>query len=349
MPSVEKDNSYSASAANMAETAKTKASQAASAVANHPMTQSVANGPVMEKARVESSKTQAEFSNLAASRQTPETPAATGQQLTHYHSFFSSLLSWNNPRASGIAYASIVTFIFAARYLDILRYAFKLTWMTLGITVLAEVAGKAVLSHGLASQFRPKKYFTISKSTLDSLTGDFSELVNFFVIESQRIVFAENLLASVAAFLGAFISYYLIKVVPFWGMSLISATVLFVTPLVYKTNKEVIDHYIAQATEIVNQQSKQVRDMAAQQASRASETTKQYVGDYSSKAQELIGNARARSISPTAVKSEPALKNEDFPNAPSEEFKSVPSVGESANSLKSDEPLVKSDEPLIAA
>ena len=152
----------------------------------------------MEKARVESSKTQAEFSNLAASRQTPETPAATGQQLTHYHSFFSSLLSWNNPRASGIAYASIVTFIFAARYLDILRYAFKLTWMTLGITVLAEVAGKAVLSHGLASQFRPKKYFTISKSTLDSLTGDFSELVNFFVIESQRIVFAENLLASVA-------------------------------------------------------------------------------------------------------------------------------------------------------
>jgi hypothetical protein len=107
-------------------------------------------------------------------------------------------LSWNNPRASGIAYASIVTFIFAARYLDILRYAFKLTWMTLGVTVLAEVAGKAVLSQGLASSFRPKKYFTVSKSTLDSLTGDFSELVNFFVIESQRIVFAENLLASVA-------------------------------------------------------------------------------------------------------------------------------------------------------
>jgi hypothetical protein len=70
--------------------------------------------------------------------------------------------------------------------------------MTLGVTVLAEVAGKAVLSQGLASSFRPKKYFTVSKSTLDSLTGDFSELVNFFVIESQRIVFAENLLASVA-------------------------------------------------------------------------------------------------------------------------------------------------------
>ncbi|EHL02923.1 putative Reticulon-like protein 1 [Glarea lozoyensis 74030] len=311
------------------------------------MTQSVANGPVVEKAKIESNKTQAEFSNLAASRQTPETPAATGQQLTHYHSFFSSLLSWNNPRASGIAYASIVTFIFAARYLDILRYAFKLTWMTLGVTVLAEVAGKAVLSHGLASQFRPKKYFTISKSTLDSLTGDFSELVNFFVIESQRIVFAENLFATVASFLGAFISYYLIKFVPFWGLTLISTTVIFISPLIYKTNKETIDHYVAQATDIVNQQSKQVRDMAAQQASRASETTKQYVGDYSHKAQELIGNARGRSNSPTAVKSEPALKQDspafkadDFPVAPKEDFKVPPSVADSANKLKSDDPLI---------
>jgi len=46
----------------------------------------------------QSAKTTAEFSNLAASRQTPATPAATGQPLTHYHSFFSELLSWNNPR-----------------------------------------------------------------------------------------------------------------------------------------------------------------------------------------------------------------------------------------------------------
>ena len=139
-----------------------------------------------------------EFSNLAASRTTPSQPAATGQQLTHYHSFFSTLLSWNNPRASGIAFLSTVIFIFAARYLNILRYGFKLTWMTLGVTVAAEVLGKAILGQGLSSQLRPKKYFTISKSTLDGLTGDLHELINFFVIESQRILFAENVFASVA-------------------------------------------------------------------------------------------------------------------------------------------------------
>ena len=153
-------------------------------------------GPVAENVKDQHAKTQAEFSNLAASCTTPTTLAATGQQLTHYHSFFTSLLSWENPRASGIAFASVVLFIFAARYLDILRYAFKITWMTLGVTVLAEATGKALFSHGFTSQVRPRKYYTVSKETLNSLIGDVHELINFFVIESQRIVFAENVFVS---------------------------------------------------------------------------------------------------------------------------------------------------------
>jgi hypothetical protein len=100
------------------------------------------------------------------------------------------------PGASGIAYASIISIIFAARYLDLLRYGFKLTWMALGVTVLAEAAGKAILSNGLASQLRPRKYYTIPRETLDAVIGDVHELVNFFVIEAQRIFFAENVWAS---------------------------------------------------------------------------------------------------------------------------------------------------------
>lgn len=46
----------------------------------------------------QSAKASSEFNNLAASRKTPANPAATGQPLTHYHSFFSELLSWKNPR-----------------------------------------------------------------------------------------------------------------------------------------------------------------------------------------------------------------------------------------------------------
>lgn len=100
------------------------------------------------------------------------------------------------PGASAIAYVSIVTLVFAVRYLDVVRYALKLTWITLLTTVAAEVAGKAVLNTGVASQLRPRKYYTISQETLNGLIGDVHELLNFFVIESQRILFVENIPAS---------------------------------------------------------------------------------------------------------------------------------------------------------
>ena len=98
--------------------------------------------------------------------------------------------------ASAIAYTSIVSVIFLARYLDVIRYTFKLTWMALGVTVLAEVAGKAILSQGLTTQLRPRKYFTVPRETLDAVIGDVHELINFFVIEAQRIFFAAYVLAA---------------------------------------------------------------------------------------------------------------------------------------------------------
>ncbi|ELR08597.1 hypothetical protein VC83_02223 [Pseudogymnoascus destructans] len=266
----------------------------------------LAQGPVAESVKAEATKTSAELSALSAKRQTPATRTATGQPLTHYHSFFGSLFSWENPRASALAYATTVVFIFAARYLDLLRYGLKLTWMALGVTVAAEVAGRALFNAGFTAQIRPRKYYTVPKATLDSMTGDLDELINFFVIESQRLLFAENVLASGAALLSAFISYHLVKIVPLWGLALIGTSVLFLGPLVYTTNKALIDGQIEQLSQIVNAQTTQVRQMASQHASNAAATTKMYVGDYSAKAQEIIG--RARSSSPADRKSaEPAV------------------------------------------
>lgn len=111
---------------------------------------------------------------------------------------FYRLLSWKNPRATGIAFATTVAFIFAARYLNIIRYGLKLLWVTLGLTAAAEVAGQAVFGRGMTSQFRPRQYFTIPKASLERLLDDVEQLINFFVIESQRIVFAENVYATVA-------------------------------------------------------------------------------------------------------------------------------------------------------
>jgi hypothetical protein len=109
---------------------------------------------------------------------------------------FYRLLSWKNPRATGIAFGATILFIFAARYLNIIRYALKLLYLTLGATATAEVAGQLAFGRGLTSQFRPRQYFTIPKASLERLLDDVEQLINFFVIESQRIVFAENVYAT---------------------------------------------------------------------------------------------------------------------------------------------------------
>jgi hypothetical protein len=54
------------------------------------------------------------------------------------------------------------------------------------------------LGKGLTSQFRPRKYFTIPKASLERLLDDCEQFINFFVIESQRIVFAENVYTTIA-------------------------------------------------------------------------------------------------------------------------------------------------------
>ncbi|CAK7197408.1 hypothetical protein SEUCBS139899_000054 [Sporothrix eucalyptigena] len=297
-------------------------------------------------AKTETTKTNA--SNL---------PSAPTQPLTHYHSLFSDLLSWNNPRNTGIAYGSIVAFIFAVRYLDVIRWGLRLTWMLLGITVAAEIAGKVVLNKGLASQLRPRKYYTLSRNSLDNVLGDVHELLNFFVIEAQRIVYAENVYVSAAACVAAFLSYYLVKVVPYWGLALLSTTILFFAPLVYKTNKELIDDQLKQASDLVNAQTNQLREVANKHTSHATEITKQYMGDYTAKAQQMLGGRSApiatpkpaTSSVPSAVASAPAApttepvpkyEETDFPAAPKEDLK--------AETAETVEPAKAAEEPLVS-
>ncbi|KAF1911449.1 Reticulon-domain-containing protein [Ampelomyces quisqualis] len=281
--------------------------------ANHPSVQNakdtVVNGPVGQNVQAEAAKTRNEFADLANSRQTPEHKAATGQNLTHYHSMFYRLLSWKNPRATGIAFGATILFIFAARYLNIIRYGLKLLYLTLGATATAEVAGQLAFGRGLTSQFRPRQYFTIPKASLERLLDDVEQLINFFVIESQRIVFAENVYATGAAFFASLISYFLIKFVPLWGLTLIATLVTYLVPLIYIQNKEVIDAQLEKGRQIASQQATQIKGLANQHAGNAAKTVQGYTQQYTAKAQETINQYRGRSTSPE-------IRKEELPAAP---------------------------------
>lgn len=55
---------------------------------------------------------------------------------------------------------------------------------------------------------RPRKYFTIPKESLERLLDDVEQLINFFVIEFQRVLFAENIWATVLVCARSFTSNF---------------------------------------------------------------------------------------------------------------------------------------------
>lgn len=134
-------------------------------------------------------------------------------------------------------------------------------------------------------------------------------------------------LSSVQAFASALISYFLIKFVPLWGLSLIATSIIYLAPLIYVKNKDVIDEQLNRTGQIVRRQTNQMREVAAQQTSRATETVKTYADEYSHKAQDLIGQAKrraSRQTSPEAMKgdsdnSSSSVRADDFPTAPRQE------------------------------
>ncbi|KAL4808140.1 Reticulon-domain-containing protein [Aspergillus unguis] len=291
-------------------------------------TDPITNGPVADSIKTEASRAGQEFRDLKSSKVVPSTTTATGQPLTYYHSLLYSLLSWEQPRATAISFASVVAFIFAARYLPLLRWVFKFLYVVLGFTALFEIVGKLVFQQGIASSFRPRKYYTLPKETVEAVLEDFEQLVGFVLIEFQRILFAENIVHTVAAFSASFSAYWLIKILPFWGLSLLAVTIAYLGPLVYINNRELIDAQIEQAQQMVNSQAKELKGLAEERTYHATGVVKQYVGEYSNKAQEYIGSRRSASpevakAPATVVKREPepeaAIKTSDFPEAPKDE------------------------------
>ena len=85
-----------------------------------------------------------------------------------------------------------------------------------------------------------------------------------YELDTQRAT-----LTYLQAFTSSFISYWLIKWLPLWGLALIFNTFVFLGPLIYLKNQEFIDAHLNHAKELASAQATQVRDMAAQHTGRA--------------------------------------------------------------------------------
>lgn len=54
------------------------------------------------------------------------------------------------------------------------------------------------MGKGVTTSLRPRRYYKIPKEALEASLDDLVQLINFFVIEFQRILFAENPIVTIA-------------------------------------------------------------------------------------------------------------------------------------------------------
>lgn len=112
---------------------------------------------------------------------------------------------------------------------------------------------------------------------------------------------------------------------------------MFLFPLLYVSNQELIDHHVRNASTIVNQQAEQVKQLASYHASAAAKATQQYASDYTAMAQEMVGVKPTRSTSeattkptktestnkPSGAASSATYKPSDFPAVPKDDLKAT--------------------------
>jgi hypothetical protein len=149
---------------------------------------------------------------------------------------------------------------------------------------------------------------------------------------------------------------------PTWGIVLFFTTVIFFTPLAYMQNREMIDSQIANAQNLVNEQTEQLRDIAAQHTNKAVEMSQATYQEYSAKAQELLGQTKKAAVDKGIVSPKTAEKavsekspsssettQKVLPDSPlaSHDFPTAPKLEPAGRSFAS-EPAVAPPQPLVS-
>ncbi|KAI5821210.1 Reticulon-domain-containing protein [Pyronema omphalodes] len=247
-------------------------------------------------------ETKADFRGLANSTHINGDYADATQPVSQFHNVFYNLFTWKFPTASGFFFLSTIFTIVAFRYVNVLRYVFKALYMSFGAVTLLEIAGKPLGASGIVSSFRPERYYTVPRESMESVFEHIHELVNFFVLEFQRVIYVENVFTSLSAFVASFFGYFLIKYIPFWALLLLATVTAFTAPLIYLNNKEVIDDQIKLASDFVNAQLESTKKVTSKYAAEVAARAQHTAADIQSKVQTYT-HKTSPSATPIPVKS----------------------------------------------
>ncbi|KAK9472393.1 putative reticulon-like protein RtnA [Dipodascopsis tothii] len=173
-----------------------------------------------------------------------------------YKNLTIDLFTWKSTYVSAGALAGSVFLLLAAKYANPLRFLLHASYLIFGAGIVVEYVGRMVWKSpsGFISSFRPAEYFVLSKDVLDPIVIELVHLVNFLIVEVQRIAFVESLPLTGLAFLASLVGYIAVRVLSLWTLSLIGVGLAFSLPPLYFKFQTEIDAQVAKANAVAEKQ-----------------------------------------------------------------------------------------------
>jgi gas vesicle protein len=196
-------------------------------------------------------------------------------------------ISWEDPARTIGSYFAALGFLLAVHHLHLTQLALKTSAIGLGVMSLAEFAGRSFGPNNFVSRMRPRQYKTVPESTLNATLQDVHDLTQYAVVQAQKVIFAEDLEKTFAAFAITTSLYFLVQFMTPFGIAILALTTVYIIPLVTSPRgRGIARDGMVRAQEI--------SVAAVDQASTMAQDSKVAVSNMASRAQESASNMTSR-------------------------------------------------------
>ncbi|KPM42514.1 hypothetical protein AK830_g4024 [Neonectria ditissima] len=198
--------------------------------------------------------------------------------IAHQDSLY-KYISWEDPVRTLGSYVIALSILCGAHYVPLTRLALKAVATSLGAISLAEFGSRLFGPNTFLARLRPEEYQRVPESTLNATLQDVHDFVQYAVVKVQRLFFAQDLNQTFAAFVTLTSLYWLIKIVPPFGLAVMGLTSLYIAPLVTSPRAR-------EAAQETTQRAGELANAAAQKGSALAQDGKAQAADLTSKAQQ---------------------------------------------------------------
>merc|ERR1712173_521003 len=165
------------------------------------------------------------------------------------HDGLNSLVYWDNPRDSGIAFGSVLVCLLAVRYISLISVVGNLALALVTATMSFRIYKSVLAAVNKTNEGHPFKQFlevdvTLPADKVSSLSDSFFSKLNSILLKLKSILLVENAVESVKFAVAMYLLTYVGAILN--GLTLIplSWVAAFSAPRVYRDNQKQIDEAI---------------------------------------------------------------------------------------------------------